>query len=582
MDDIIQTMSLEYVWVNNYKCFRDGPFEFSFTGQFHVEFDGRTLCVRKNEDYLNHVKLLFEQDSPVSDCSIVVGENGSGKTSLFTLLFDAFIPGCIKDKETDYLLLFKTEGGRLLCKTNLNKNRLDIKTDCSASFVSDKIYSDSQICFVYYSPLFSTEHAFPDVLNQDFLFDISTSKLLCDDVTEFDNEISPELCRNSQITGHRRIDTKRVIAFLSACENDELSMDLLKDFYPKSVIVQPRNPGFFLKDDYVNRYDREGMVTKLLGWLKKAHSCRESIYASAIMQFVTAHYRPGSGFDGGANERIAARIDALTSSDGDVENGVRTFLSALQADMEYLGFSKNSFGIPRVLEFFYVVDGVCSEYEKSGALSFPLSGRSMSDLLTLYEKYIATGFVEDFLELFLEPHISSGEYFMLCLFARLYWLFTSQHEKLKGQDIVLCMDEVETTLHPSLQRVAVYRIIEFLNAVADSLKLDVHLHVIFASHSPFLLSDFHQSNAVRLKKNGRYIQEDKLTFAANVYDLYKDSFFLDEGVIGEFARKIIEKSLDKPCDESDFKALVSEIADPVLKILVNETAATIGERNDAD
>ena len=375
-----------------------------------------------------------------------------------------------------------------------------------------------------------------------------------------------------------------MIEFLSACENNESvrsTRDLLKDFYPKSVIVQPRNPGFFLKDDYVNRYDREDMVTKLLGWLEKAHSCRESIYASAIMQFVTAHYRPGSGFDGGANERIAARIDALTSSDGDVENGVRAFLSALQADMEDLGFSKNSFGIPRILEFFDVVDGVCGEDEKSGALSFPLSGRSVSDLLTLYEKYIATGFVEDFLELFLAPHISSGEYFMLCLFARLYWLFTSQQEKLKEQDIVLCLDEVETTMHPSLQRVAVYQIIGFLNAVADSLKLDVHLHVIFASHSPFLLSDFHQSNVVRLKK-GRYIQEDKLTFAANVYDLYKDSFFLDEGVIGEFARKIIEKSLANPCDESDFKALVSEIADPVLKILVNETAATIGERNDAD
>ena len=577
-------MSLEYVWVNNYKCFRDGPFEFSFTGQFHVEFDGRTLHIRKNEAYLNHVKLLFGQDKPVSDCSIVVGTNGSGKTSLFTLLFDAFITGCINDKETAYLLLFKNEGGRLLYKTNLKEDSLDIQADCSVSPVSDKIYSDDRICFVYYSPLFTTEHAFHDVLNQDFQFDISTSKLLRDDVNEFDNVISLELCRNSQITGHRRIDTKRMIEFLSACENNESvrsTRDLLKDFYPKSVIVQPRNPGFFLKDDYVNRYDREDMVTKLLGWLEKAHSCRESIYASAIMQFVTAHYRPGSGFDGGANERIAARIDALTSSDGDVENGVRAFLSALQADMEDLGFSKNSFGIPRILEFFDVVDGVCGEDEKSGALSFPLSGRSVSDLLTLYEKYIATGFVEDFLELFLAPHISSGEYFMLCLFARLYWLFTSQQEKLKEQDIVLCLDEVETTMHPSLQRVAVYQIIGFLNAVADSLKLDVHLHVIFASHSPFLLSDFHQSNVVRLKK-GRYIQEDKLTFAANVYDLYKDSFFLDEGVIGEFARKIIEKSLANPCDESDFKALVSEIADPVLKILVNETAATIGERNDAD
>ena len=59
---------------------------------------------------------------------------------------------------------------------------------------------------------------------------------------------------------------------------------------------------------------------------------------------------------------------------------------------------------------------------------------------------------------------------------------------------------------------------------------------MFVTHSPFILSDVSNKNVLYLSKEER--QPEKESFAANIYDLLDDHFFLDETIGGVALGKI--------------------------------------------
>ena len=132
----------------------------------------------------------------------------------------------------------------------------------------------------------------------------------------------------------------------------------------------------------------------------------------------------------------------------------------------------------------------------------------------------------------------------------------------------ILFDEVELYFHPEFQRTFISDLLRSLN----NLKLDKikEVNILFSTHSPFILSDLPSSNILRLK-NGEPQSNSKQTFAANIYDLLKDDFFLENGVIGEFAKEKIQKVLESNSDhfEENLK-IIDLIGDPLLKGVVSE------------
>lgn len=112
-------------------------------------------------------------------------------------------------------------------------------------------------------------------------------------------------------------------------------------------------------------------------------------------------------------------------------------------------------------------------------------------------------------------------------------------------NLVVFIDEAETAFHPEWQRELIRRMILFFGVFAK----DWHVHLIFSTHSPILLSDVPSGNVVFLKKeNNRLIVkngDERKTFAANVFDLYRDSFFMEHGTIGAFAETKVNSLLKK-------------------------------------
>lgn len=155
------------------------------------------------------------------------------------------------------------------------------------------------------------------------------------------------------------------------------------------------------------------------------------------------------------------------------------------------------------------------------------------------------------LELEFDPSMSSGEMAYIMSFARI-------DETIRGlpkgdvKPIFVILDEVETTLHPAWQRKLVANYLRYFSELSQSHRA----HLMFLTHSPNLLSDIPDGNIMLLERNvstgkseaTRASERDFRTFGANAYDLYRHSFFLDEGPLGEFALEKINLLLREMAD----------------------------------
>ena len=141
--------------------------------------------------------------------------------------------------------------------------------------------------------------------------------------------------------------------------------------------------------------------------------------------------------------------------------------------------------------------------------------------------------------------LSAGEIAMLNLYSRIKFAFDNPYN---GEDVniptLLLLDEVENTFHPEWQRQFIKRLTHFLGIVVpDGLKVQV----VYTTHSPVTLSDMPRQ-CTQLLNTDNVGQVTIITpgleresFGANVFDLYGDSFFMKNGLIGEFAKKKIEE-----------------------------------------
>ena len=119
--------------------------------------------------------------------------------------------------------------------------------------------------------------------------------------------------------------------------------------------------------------------------------------------------------------------------------------------------------------------------------------------------------------------------------------FYNDHEhkqvvKYKYMNVVF--DEVELYFHPEMQR-------QFVGLLMKSLR-SVHfynlkgIHIMMATHSPFILSDIPSSNVLGLGEKGNSLGS---TFGANIMDLLGNTFFMDAS-IGDIAREEISKIVE--------------------------------------
>ncbi|PHQ65422.1 MAG: hypothetical protein COB99_04060, partial [Sulfurimonas sp.] len=168
---------------------------------------------------------------------------------------------------------------------------------------------------------------------------------------------------------------------------------------------------------------------------------------------------------------------------------------------------------------------------------------------------------------------SSGEVIMVDLIAK---LIKFKDADISKSNIVFFLDEVELFLHPQWQKEYLSYFLNILNFIFPTKKITI----VITTHSPFILSDIPKENVIFLK-NGEQVEAlNKVqTFGANIHTLLSDSFFIRDGLMGEFAKDKINEiikfhELIKP-DNADIKTLKSEYEDKQKRFW--QTQSIIGE-----
>ncbi len=189
-----------------------------------------------------------------------------------------------------------------------------------------------------------------------------------------------------------------------------------------------------------------------------------------------------------------------------------------------------------------------------------------SEILNYFPAWLSVEFYEDEKSL---SSLSTGEKYKFNFLINLLYQLNNLKNNKKYNNIYLILDEIEMGFHPDWQRY-------YLNDIIFSLqKLDIEktISIIFLTHSPFILSDIPNENVIFME-NGKNVS-DKVeinTFGANIHTLLTHGFFMNNGLMGEFAREKIEDIIRFLNNEEnniktheEAEMLVSMIGEPVLK-----------------
>ena len=231
--------------------------------------------------------------------------------------------------------------------------------------------------------------------------------------------------------------------------------------------------------------------------------------------------------------------------------------------------------VEALLYVFVESQAACLE-KQSFRISFE-SKDGKERMVKLIHAHAVARFETPFLNFAFDPHVSSGEMAFLTFWGRIKGdieYLKTQNVKIKARvkqrklrviekasprldvdiptelkHLLVFIDEAESALHPALQRQLVKLSIWFFETFMPNAKV----HLIFASHSPILLSDIPKGNVVLLTrdKNDRIsvASNESLerlnTFGANIFDLYRHSFFLEKGTVGAFAQGKIDGVIRK-------------------------------------
>lgn len=192
-------------------------------------------------------------------------------------------------------------------------------------------------------------------------------------------------------------------------------------------------------------------------------------------------------------------------------------------------------------------------------LSCEWTNTDLKEFLTYY-KELDLNIVEF---VFSHEDISTGHNAYLDIFSRI----ASEIDRIdkKKNEVLLLLDEADVFLHPEVQ-------IKYLNNLLQFLQLFLkgrNIQVIITSNSPFIISDLAHTNLIYLDEMKISTNSnDSRTLGANIHELLANNFFMKDGVVGEFAKIIINKiieNINKKQDKEYTRKLIQVLGEPIIR-----------------
>lgn len=145
----------------------------------------------------------------------------------------------------------------------------------------------------------------------------------------------------------------------------------------------------------------------------------------------------------------------------------------------------------------------------------------------------------------------------------------------------IILDEIELYYHPEWQKRYVKDLLESISNIPnESINNIEGINITFLTHSPFILSDIPNTNVLKLNKGkSEPFNENDQTFGANINDILANDFFLTKGFMGEFVKGKInslidyienDKNVNNEWNEKNAKKFIETIGEPLIRLELRE------------
>ena len=583
---------LLFIWINqdDHECFH--PMEFNFSPEYDIHFDSdsRTLIVIKKDD-IN----VFKSNN-LLNLSAVVGENGTGKTTLLqylTSLSSSPIQEPARDEYYDHRIQ-QNEKKKFIAVYLENNNTLKVLniTDTAINFEGSEVAPYTRDDFIVENYTSKISHIY--LSNSEYTENRNMRSEAIDYIT-----LTNDTIQSVFDTFYRRLFHLPDAGIIKNTGYNALQSIILKKM--------SRQQSQMILDIIYQNYTAKKRKNFCGKRIKSIRFSVESVYKLIPNGAQALNYRTKFASKEYLNE-VYTKADQEVAKMQREKPIVSTCLINLVFELIYSfnQFSLSGESLPcnevytqckqfvdaipdataksyyadifEELDYFF---SICdSANVKDNGLPQGYLARKVyieTDITSIYKLieimiHKGSSFLIKYLRVY-NLEMSSGERALMnfmsrVLFASLIDKFMPESQFKLQDNVLLLIDEIDLYLHPEWQRRIIFELIDAVNNQFP----DKTFQMIISSHSPIVLSDIPSANTTYLmRENGVIAQhKDKMqTFGANIHTLYKDAFFIKNGLaMGEYAQtyvnNIIHDIHSRDFDQENIRNRIMIIGEPVI------------------
>lgn len=585
---------LIFIWINDYGCLKKTGFNFS--PRFRVSFDElrRELTICKTKD-IN----IFQVEN-ILNVTAVIGENGSGKTTLLQFLNSLLATPFQQTDDVAYAQHIKEQNdhGAFVALYFINGEATVLnKTKHSIFFQEKEIPPISQEDFIERDPLRNTTHIY--FTNSEYATDSNLYQRDIDHISIFNAAMTSVMRNFYQYTvWHEAPPTAKGFFDFYEFQNLLIQRKTVQDFQQiLDVLFLYRMKLRHLESEYLGKRiaDVQVFLSSPLVVMQKYFSIYgipkplKNPWDRLTRSHIFKTIKEKSSLADRLVHNLAVELCILY--DFDCENPytdeiLRTaseFINRIEdcAARRYYQVAVNE--IKRFNNLTKKIAISCHSLPQNDLAyaewySIPVSKLGAffakwqnTDCLSFIAKYISIEGLS----------LSSGERALLNFSSRIEML--NYLSRLSGrtmyrprENILFLFDEIDLYVHPNAQKKLIFSLL----CQVKKLFKGHNVQIVLSSHSPIVLSDIPSANTIYLFQGDNGItrvrdgQTVRQTFAANIPSLYRNSFFIEDGIgIGDYALDRINRVSKTILGDESFdnekitycRAIISLIGEPILK-----------------